>query len=195
MRKHHSNKIRVLVVGLLMLVIAIAVLYIFLPINDKPLSNYYGWSNYCNNSTNICFKYPRSWKELNQHGMTTFKSSNNTEQISYVDGSACEAVIELGTTYVVSIDNLSTNPKVSVVGLVIDNAPQYTLVNTSDLNQYNLHLNKEVTGNINYCFNFDRGSSILATPNTNYNLSSAKAWFKTKDAKTALLSLESVSFY
>lgn len=181
--------------GLCLLVIAGVLIYILLPSNDKPLSPYYGWRTYCNNTTKVCFKYPKAWKQAEEEPIPSFMSSNNGLEISYQTSIACSTDIRLGNTYTVSIENLSTNPKISVVGLITDNVPGYVVVDTDSLSSYpTIRLHRSVHGLINYCFGFDKGSWIVATPNNTFDsLSSAKAWFNTQNAKTALLSLKSIS--
>jgi len=157
--------------------------------NTQAVDPYAGWKTYCDTIEKSCFKYPGNWTlNSNSVGVT---SPTGSVVINYIgNDQGYDAQVQF---YTVSLDSLTaTNTNLKVVGgfesATSNVTPYYKLVDHSQTT--NLVVGRQTSFAKKADFSFPDHSlgSLQAFPiNTNFDITQAKTWFSSDDAKTALL--------
>ena len=162
---------------------------------------YVGWKTYCDLSVEkACFEYPPNWTidSSNQDGIASVlvKNPSGSVGINYTSADTRD-----GTTvpyYTVSIDDTATASSLKVVGgffpAITNVTPRYKVVDQASTIGLTVGQQTSIISTARFTFKDHTTGHLEAYPiNTNFNVSQAKNWFSTDDAKTVLLIMK--SFY
>lgn len=171
--------------------------------NNSPLV-YKDWKTFCDTTNSTCFLHPSAWVISGSSGggktNETLTTPNSTVTVQYNAPVTAQALDQV--FYITDIKDLNkTDLELKIVARVINNTPDFVIVDSAYLTSNHITVGKSVsfmddarftakTTKASVQLNAKPSGAILANIKTS---DQALAWFKTDDAKTILQLLQ--SFY